>query len=239
MSAPIRELVIDNFAGGGGASCGISRALGHVDVALNHDDEALAMHCANHPETRHLSSKITAVDPREVASTPVGLAWFSPDCTHHSRAKGGKPREKNIRDLAWVVPHWAERIRPRVIILENVPEFLDWGPLTTEGHPDPDQKGLEFQLWAKRLRKAGYRIEWRVLAACDYGAPTTRKRLFIIARCDRRPIVWPEPLHDAQAALLWLYMGDGQNAALFERHMAAVMAARKNPAACYAAGVKQ
>lgn len=199
MSAPLtsyREIVIDNFAGGGGASNGIHRALGQVDVALNHDDEALAMHLANHPETHHLDRKITSVDPLEVAQgRPIGLAWFSPDCTHHSRAKGGKPRSKGIRDLAWVVPHWAERVRPRVIILENVQEFLDWGPLTEDNRPDPDQKGLEFQLWAKRLRKAGYRIEWRVLSACDYGAPTTRKRLFVIARCDERPIVWPEPTH--------------------------------------------
>lgn len=192
----MRELVVDNFAGGGGASTGIEWALGQVDVALNHDDEALAMHRANHPHTRHISAKITAIDPLDVTGgQPVGLAWFSPTCTHFSKAKGAALLNKNIRDLAWVVPLWAERVRPRVIMLENVEEFLTWGDLGPDGRPDPDHRGKTFQLWVHRLRRAGYRVEWRELRACDYGAPTIRKRLFVIARCDRRPIVWPEPTH--------------------------------------------
>ena len=202
----MRPLIIDNFAGGGGASTGIERALGRkVDVAINHDAEAIAMHEANHPETRHLIQSIMAVDPLEATGgAPVALAWFSPDCKHHSKAKGGKPREKNIRDLAWVVPHWAERClkgTPNgrgaidVIILENVEEFRQWGPLDEAGHPIKERRGEEFDLWVRKLRKLGYKVEWRELRACDYGAPTSRKRLFLIARRDGLPIVWPEPTH--------------------------------------------
>ena len=194
------------MAGGGGASTGIERALGRpVDVAINHDPQAVVMHAANHPATRHFCQSIMAVDPLEATGgAPVALAWFSPDCKHHSKAKGGKPREKNIRDLAWVVVHWAERLRkatpggrgaPAVIMLENVEEFRQWGPLDAAGKPIPERRGEEFDLWVRGLRRQGYRVEWRELRACDFGAPTSRKRLFLIARRDGRPIVWPVPTH--------------------------------------------
>jgi DNA (cytosine-5)-methyltransferase 1 len=195
---PGREIVTDSFAGGGGASTGIERALGRSpDVAINHDPAALAMHEANHPGTRHLISSIYAVDPADLLAPGerIGLAWFSPDCTHHSRAKGGKPVESGRRDLAHVVVHWAERVRPRVIMLENVPEFLDWGPLTADQRPDPERRGETFRGWVRALRRCGYRVEWQRLRACDYGAPTIRERLFLIARCDGEPIVWPAPTH--------------------------------------------
>ena len=202
----MRPLVIDNFAGGGGASTGIERALGRpVDVAINHDPEAVAMHIANHPTTRHFCQSIMAVDPLEATGgAPVALAWFSPDCKHHSKAKGGKPREKNIRDLAWIVVHWAERLRkatpggrgaPAVIMLENVEEFRQWGPLDADGMPIKERKGEEFDLWLRGLKRQGYKVEHRELRACDYGAPTSRKRLFLIARRDGLPIVWPKPTH--------------------------------------------
>lgn len=193
-----RPLIIDSFAGGGGASTGIEIALGRSpDVAINHDPIALSMHEANHPETLHLTSSVYAIDPRDLISPGqrVGLLWASPDCKHHSKAKGGKPLDANIRDLAWVVVHHAERIRPEIIMLENVEEFEDWGPLTDEGKPDKAQKGKTFLEWVGRLKKEGYAVEWRVLRACDYGAPTIRKRLFVIARCDGEPIVWPKPTH--------------------------------------------
>ncbi len=202
----MRPLVIDNFAGGGGASTGIERALGRaIDIAINHDAEAVGMHAANHPATVHHCQSIMAIDPLvATAGAPVALVWFSPDCKHHSKAKGGKPREKHIRDLAWIVPHWAERLikatpngsgAPQVIMLENVEEFRQWGPLDAEGKPIASRKGEEFDLWLRRLRKLGYRVEHRELRACDYGAPTSRKRLFLIARRDGRPIVWPTPTH--------------------------------------------
>lgn len=190
-------MIVDSFAGGGGASTGIELALGRSpDVAINHDEAALAMHAANHPDTLHLNSNVWHVDPSDVCrGRRVGLAWFSPDCKHHSKAKGGKPVKKNIRDLAWVVVLWAKRVRPDIIMLENVEEFRDWGPLTVEGKPCPDRKGQTFKEWLKELRRLGYKIEWRELRACDYGAPTIRKRFFLIARCDGKPIVWPEPTH--------------------------------------------
>ena len=193
-------LVIDNFAGGGGASTGIEQALGRaIDVAINHDGEAIAMHRANHPATRHYCQSVWAADPERVVAEngggPVALAWFSPDCKHFSKAKGGKPVEKNIRDLAWVVVLWAQRVKPRVIMLENVEEFKTWGPLLEDGKPCPVNKGLEYRRWMKELKKAGYRVEDRELRACDYGAPTSRKRLFVIARSDGEPIVWPAPTH--------------------------------------------
>ncbi len=197
-----RPLIVDSFAGGGGASTGIERALGvSPDLAINHDATALSMHCANHPKSRHLTANIWHVDPRDVIPTgrEVGLAWFSPDCKHHSKAKGGKPVERHIRDLAWVVVMWAGRVKPRVIILENVEEFRDWCPLK-DGRPDPDRRGETFDQWCAKLRKLGYRIEWRELRACDYGAPTIRKRLFVIARRDKEPIVWPEPTHGDPAS---------------------------------------
>jgi DNA (cytosine-5)-methyltransferase 1 len=191
------ELVIDSFAGGGGASTGIEMALGRSpDLAINHNAEAVAMHTVNHPAARHFCQNVWQVDPLEVCGgRPVGLAWFSPDCKHFSKAKGGKPVEKRIRDLAWVVVHWAKQVRPRVIFLENVEEFQTWGPLDGEDQPDAERKGETFQRWVKELRRLGYKVAWRELRACDYGAPTIRKRLFLIARCDGLPIVWPEPTH--------------------------------------------
>lgn len=200
----MRELVIDNFAGGGGASQGIAAALGRgPDYAINHDPVALAMHAANHPETVHLCNNVWKIDPDDIDGN-IGLGWFSPDCKHFSKAKGGKPVERNIRDLAWVVVRWGRRKKggPRVIILENVEEFRDWGPLIDDGdgrlRPCPDRRGETFHKWVGELRRQGYRrIEWRELRACDYGAPTIRKRLFLIARRDGRKIVWPEPTHGA------------------------------------------
>ncbi|WP_407497006.1 DNA cytosine methyltransferase [Pseudooceanicola sp. MF1-13] len=194
----LRPLIADNFAGGGGASTGIEIALGRSpDVAINHDPIALSMHAANHPDALHLTSSVYSVDPDDLVQPgqPVGLAWFSPDCKHHSKAKGGKPLDRNIRDLAWVVVHWAERVRPQVIILENVEEFQDWCPLDANGKADKSKKGETFNKWAKRLRQLGYAVEWKQLKACDYGAPTIRNRLFVIARCDGQPIIWPEPTH--------------------------------------------
>jgi len=192
-----REIIVDNFAGGGGASTGIEMATGRsVDIAINHDPAAIAMHRANHPETEHYCESVWDIDPREVTrGRPVGLCWLSPDCTHFSKAKGGKPREKKIRGLAWVALRWAATVRPRVIMLENVEEFTTWGPLDKDGYPDPKQKGRTFRTFVNALRRQGYQVDWRELRACDYGAPTIRKRLFLIARCDGRPIVWPEPTH--------------------------------------------
>lgn len=194
---PTQELIIDNFAGGGGASTGIELATGRsVDIAINHDPAAIAMHRANHPETEHYCESVWDVDPREVTGgRPVGLVWLSPDCKHFSKAKGGKPVEKGIRGLAWVAVRWAATVRPRVIMLENVEEFKTWGPLMKDGYPDPDQKGRTFNCFVNALRRQGYRVEWKELRACDYGAPTIRKRLFLVARRDGRPIVWPEPTH--------------------------------------------
>lgn len=191
-----REIIVDNFAGGGGASKGIEAALGHVDVAINHDPKAIAMHIANHPNTEHFVQSITTIDPLEATGgRPVGLAWFSPDCKHFSKAKGSAPKARHIRDLAWVVVDWAQKVKPRVIILENVEEFTTWGPLLECGRPCPDSRGLTFLQWVKELRQAGYRVEWRELRASEYGAPTTRKRLFVVARRDNLPIVWPKPTH--------------------------------------------
>ncbi|ASA22024.1 DNA cytosine methyltransferase [Paenibacillus donghaensis] len=233
----MREIIVDNFAGGGGASTGIELATGRsVDVAINHDPAAIAMHRANHPETDHHCESVWDVDPREItAGRPVGLVWLSPDCKHFSKAKGGKPVEKGIRGLAWVAVRWAATVRPRVIMLENVEEFKTWGPIIpmrdratgrllkkipakVEGEdeqvgpaavgeivpmdrriymPDPKRKGHTFNHFVESLRGHGYEVEWRELRACDYGAPTIRKRLFLVARCDGRPIVWPEPTHGA------------------------------------------
>lgn len=191
------DLIVDNFAGGGGASLGIEMALGRSpDIAVNHNPKAIAMHAENHPSTRHLCESVWDVDPIEVtAGRRVGLAWFSPDCTHFSKAKGGKPRSKNIRGLAWVVIRWAKAVQPRVIILENVEEFRTWGPLLDDGMPCPKRRGATFRRWLSELEECGYQAEVRELRACDYGAPTTRKRLFVIARCDGQPIVWPVKTH--------------------------------------------
>ena len=196
-----RFIDVDSFAGGGGASLGIQSALGKpVDIAINHDGAALAMHRANHPRTRHYNRNVWQVDPADVAAeAPIRLAWFSPDCTHHSKAKGKAPirgpAAKASRDLAWVVVLWAQRAKPQIIMLENVEEFADWGPLLDDGRPCPERRGLTFRRWVRQLRRAGYRVEWRELRACDYGSPTIRKRLFLIARRDGAPIVWPAPTH--------------------------------------------
>lgn len=191
------ELVVDNFAGGGGASTGIEAGIGRpIDIAINHDPVALAVHEMNHPQTAHYATDIREINPRTITGNqPVGLAWFSPDCKHFSKAKGGKPVSKRVRGLAWVVVRWAAQVRPRVIMLENVEEFEDWGPVGDDGMPCPKRKGMTFKQWVRQLRRLGYAIEWRQLRGCDYGAPTIRKRLFVIARCDGRPIAWPEPSH--------------------------------------------
>ncbi len=195
-------LILDSFAGGGGASTGIEMALGRSpDIAINHNAAALALHAANHPDTLHLSENIFKVDPLDhVSGKHVGLAWFSPDCKHFSKAKGGKPVERNIRDLAWVIVLWAQRAKPDVIIMENVEEWKEWGPLidTDRGlMPCPDSRGQTFQKWCKAMKAAGYKLQHRELRACDYGAPTIRKRLFLVARRDGKPIVWPKQTHGA------------------------------------------
>lgn len=222
------ELIIDNFAGGGGASTGIEMATGRsVDIAINHDPDAIAMHRANHPNTRHYCEDVWQVDPVEACTgNPVGLAWFSPDCTHFSRAKGGKPVDKNIRGLAWVTIRWALKVRPRVIMLENVPEIRTWGPLGADNKPIKERAGETFDGFIKALTTGiphdhpafaemcatleispdspeaarleqglGYNAEYRILRSCDYGAPTTRTRFYLIARCDGKPIVFPKPTH--------------------------------------------
>lgn len=219
------EIVVDNFAGGGGASTGIELAIGRsVDIAINHDPAAIAMHKANHPTTKHYCESVWEVDPREtVKEHPVALAWFSPDCKHFSKAKGGKPVKKEVRGLAWVATKWAGIVKPRVIMLENVEEFQSWGPLIAKRYkntkriikidgsiaelgeyvplkeqqlvPDTKRKGKLFKSFIKTLKNQGYKVEWKELKACDYGAPTIRKRFFLIARCDGKPIVWPEPTH--------------------------------------------
>lgn len=190
-------LIIDSFAGGGGASTGIEWALGRSpDFAVNHDDEALLMHAANHPDTVHLKENIWKVDPRALTKgEPVFLLWASPDCRHHSKAKGGAPVSRSVRGLADVVLVWAETVSPQIILLENVEEFAQWGPLGGDGKPCPLQKGAEFARWVRHLEKLGYAVEWRELRACDYGAPTIRKRLFLVARRDHKPILWPAQSH--------------------------------------------
>lgn len=221
-------LVVDNFAGGGGASTGIEMAIGRsVDIAINHDPDAIAMHRANHPATRHYCEDVWQVDPvAACAGVPVALAWFSPDCTHFSRAKGGKPVDKNIRGLAWVTVKWAALVRPAVIMLENVPEIRTWGPLGADGKPIKARAGETFDGFVKALttgipqthpafaemcdalgiaqeselaqkisRGLGYDLDYKALKSCDYGAPTTRTRFYMIARSDGRPIVWAEPTH--------------------------------------------
>lgn len=249
------ELVVDNFAGGGGASTGIELATGYsVDIAINHDPEAIKMHKVNHPNTKHYCENVWEVDPvKACKGHHVGLAWFSPDCKHFSKAKGGKPVEKNIRGLAWVVLKWAALVRPRVIMLENVEEFQTWGPcipirdkdtgrvivsmvgrhdrekneprtrVADPGEvvpvdrqifqPDPKRSGQTYKKWRKQLEALGYEIDTKELVAADYGAPTMRKRFFMIARCDGKPIVWPEPTHgpadseEVKAGLLKPYVG--------------------------------
>lgn len=191
------ELIVDNFAGGGGASTGIELATGYsVDIAINHDPEAIRMHKTNHPNTKHYCEDVWQVDPIEACQGhPVGLAWFSPDCKHFSKAKGGKPKDKFIRGLAWVACRWAGLVRPRVIMLENVEEFKTWGPLNRGKHPIKSKQGKTFEKFVQQLTDLGYEVQFRELVAADYGAPTMRKRFFLIARCDGKPITWPEPTH--------------------------------------------
>ena len=190
------EIIVDNFAGGGGASSGIELALGRiVNAAINHDPAAILMHKTNHPYTEHYQASVWDINPREVCrGRPVALAWFSPDCKHFSKAKGAALVDKHIRGLAWITLRWAGTVRPRVIILENVEEFQTWGPVR-KGKPVKKKAGQTFQRFIKQLRDLKYRVEWKELAAADYGAPTTRKRFVLIARCDGRPICWPEPTH--------------------------------------------
>ena len=191
------ELIVDNFAGGGGASTGIELATGYsVDIAINHDPEAIRMHKTNHPNTKHYCEDVWQVDPIEPCQGhPVGLAWFSPDCKHFSKAKGGKPKDKFIRGLAWVACRWAALVRPRVIMLENVEEFKTWGPLNRGHHPIKEKQGKTFEKFVQQLTNLGYSVQFQELVAADYGAPTMRKRFFMIARCDGNPIIWPEPTH--------------------------------------------
>jgi len=193
------EWIVDNFAGGGGASTGIEIAIGRsVNVAINHDPEAIKMHRANHPSTKHYCESVWDVDPIEaVEGHPVALAWFSPDCKHFSKAKGGKPVEKKIRGLAWIVLKWAALVKPRVIILENVEEFQTWGPIR-KGKPIKGRNGETYRKWKSQLEALGYAIETKELIAADYGAPTKRKRFFMIARCDGQPIIWPEHTHGSR-----------------------------------------
>lgn len=197
------ELIIDNFAGGGGTSTGLEAAFGRpVDIAINHDPEALAMHAINHPHTKHLCESVWDIDPIEVTGNqPVALVWLSPDCKHFSKAKGGKPVEKKIRGLAWVTLRWAAKCKPRVIALENVEEFKSWGPLIQDEHghwkPDPARRGKTFGSFIRQLEAHGYKVEYRELRACDYDTPTIRKRFFLIARRDGLPIQWPVPTHGA------------------------------------------
>lgn len=203
LQLPIRhELVVDLFAGGGGASTGLAWAYREPDVAINHDPVAIAVHRANHPHAAHYCTDVFEVDPVQATrGQPVGVLWASPDCKHFSKAKGGKPVSKKIRSLAWVVIKWASAVRPRVILLENVEEFKTWGPLGPDNRPCPARKGTTFARWKRQLERMGYRVEHRELRACDYGAPTIRKRLYLIARCDGLPIVWPAETHGAPDSL--------------------------------------
>ncbi len=209
------ELIVDNFAGGGGASTGIELATGYsVDIAINHDPAAIKMHKANHPNTKHYCEDVWQVDPvKACGGHPVALAWFSPDCKHFSKAKGGKPKDKFIRGLAWVACRWAGLVRPRVIMLENVEEFKTWGPLNRGHHPIKSKQGKTFEKFVKQLTDLGYEVDFRELVAADYGTPTMRKRFFMIARCDGKPIIWPKPTHApadseaVKAGLLKPYVG--------------------------------
>ena len=190
------EIIVDSFAGGGGASTGIEVATGRVvNIAINHDADAILMHSVNHPFTEHYQASVWGIDPEEVCKgRPVGLAWFSPDCKHFSKAKGAALVDKKIRGLAWIVIRWAATVRPRVIMLENVEEFQTWGPVR-KGKPVRKKACTTFQQWKWQLMNLGYEIEHRELVAADYGAPTSRKRFVLVARCDGRPIVWPERTH--------------------------------------------
>lgn len=204
-----QEMMIDNFAGGGGTSTGMKIFLGRSpDAAINHDWGAIAMHRANHPEheCRHYCESVWDVNPSEVTrGRPVGLVWLSPDCKHFSKAKGGVPVNKNIRGLAWVALRWIAHVRPRILMLENVEEFKTWGPLITDENgdtfPDKTQGGRTFRSFINAMRRHGYTVEWRELRASDYGINTIRNRFYLIARCDGQPIVWPMPTHGDRRSL--------------------------------------
>lgn len=198
------EIVVDLFAGGGGASDGIEIALGRpVTLAVNHSRTAIECHQRNHPHTHHEIADVWEVDPIEAcAGRPVALLWASPSCTHYSRAKGAhNPKSAEIRSLPWVVIRWARTVKPRMIFMENVPEFLDWGPLDEHGHPIKSKRGRTFRIWLGKLKAQGYQVEWRTLVAADYGVPTTRKRVYLIARRDGQPIAWPDPTHSKTPSL--------------------------------------
>lgn len=192
-----REIFVDNFCGGGGTSTGFEMATGRqVDIAINHDPAAISMHKTNHPNSKHFSESVWDVVPREaVEGQPVALCWGSPDCRHHSRASGGKPKDKNIRGLMWVLIRWAATVRPRIIAAENVPCIQTWGRLGRDNKPDPRYKGETFQSFIRALERQGYKVEHKELTASDYGAPTSRTRWFLIARRDGLPIKWPKPTH--------------------------------------------
>lgn len=197
----VDEIIVDNFAGGGGASTGIELATGRrVAIAINHDPDAIRMHRTNHPYTEHLQASVWDGDPvAECRGRPVGLAWFSPDCKHFSKAKGAALVDRKIRGLAWITLRWAAKMRPRVIILENVEEFQTWGPVR-KGKPVKKLAGTTFRKFISQLEALGYTVEFRELVAADYGAPTSRKRFYMIARCDGKPIVWPKPTHSKTGA---------------------------------------
>lgn len=195
------EIIVDNFAGGGGASTGIEIATGRlVALAVNHDPAAILMHRTNHPYTEHFQASVWDIDPKAVCrGRPVGLAWFSPDCKHFSKAKGAALVDRKIRGLAWITLRWAATVRPRVIILENVEEFQTWGPVR-KGKPVKKLAGTTFRKFIRQLEELGYDVEYRELIAADYGAPTSRKRFYLVARCDGKPIVWPKPTHSKTGA---------------------------------------
>lgn len=193
-------MIVDLFCGGGGASEGIRAALGRdVDIALNHSAAAIEMHAANHPKTRHIQGDVWAIPSWLLVPgrkhPQIDLLWASPDCRHYSRARGGKPVESRIRDLPWVIVRWARDVRPKLIGMENVAEIEGWGPLDGEGKPIPEKVGETWRAFVGQLRLLGYSVEWRTLTACDYGAPTSRRRLILMARADGAPIRWPEPTH--------------------------------------------
>lgn len=206
----MRDLIIDCFAGGGGASVGIEMALGRpVDIAINHDPDAILMHKTNHPDTLHLTEDIFKVDlKRYVKGRHVALMWASPDCTSHSKAKGGKPREKGLRILPWAVYKHAKAILPDVILMENVEEIQQWGPLDEKGHPIKERQGEDYKKFIMAMKSLGYIFDSKELIAADYGAPTTRKRWYAIFRRDGKDIVWPEKTHFKDIEPKWKQCGD-------------------------------
>ena len=206
------NMIIDCFAGGGGASVGIEMALGRpVDIAINHDPDAILMHKTNHPTTLHLTEDIFKVDLQKyVKGRKVSLMWASPDCTSHSKAKGGQPRKKGLRILPWAVYKHAKAILPEVIIMENVEEIQQWGPLDEKGHPIPERKGEDYKKFIAAMKSLGYTFDCRELIAADYGAPTTRKRWYAIFRRDSKEIKWPVQTHskDGYGFEQWKQCGD-------------------------------